>query len=463
MPLTQSSVTRHIDSTGNEIKALLDDDGTYVQAIALVDEDGDQISTQHTIGNGNSLDVNVRSLNGQASDSFGRMRVSQLFPIFETTSRYDIDNSIWTTSTTGTGAIVHSTANAAIQLTTTDTTINNASRLTSLKNFRYQPGKSQLIMQTLSLVNPDDANCVKRWGYFDDDNGIFWGVINGVFGVGIRNNGVDTFVPQTSFNRDKLDGTGDLLLNTDLTKSQIYYISFQFLGVGIVEMGVYCRDGRIIPAHVFQNANLNTYSYMQTALLPIRYEVENTDVPSLAGGINVLCATVNSESGNEPLYTILNSASNAAFITTTSAAEIPILSIQAKDLLNGIKNKTEIVPLSFSLACDTKAAIVRIRRNCNLTGATFSFDLGTQSAVEYDTAATALGAVGGNFSNQLIDTFVINAGQSETIDLANIFSANKQSIGYNNAGFQETLSVTIQRVDTTNTSVLASLTWAEIR
>jgi hypothetical protein len=92
MPLTQSSVTRHIDPSGNEIKALLDDDGTYVQAIAIVDEDGDQVTTQHTIGNGNALDVNIRSLNGQASDSFGRLRVSELFPLLETTSRYDIDD-----------------------------------------------------------------------------------------------------------------------------------------------------------------------------------------------------------------------------------------------------------------------------------------------------------------------------------------------------------------------------------
>lgn len=466
MALTPSSVTRHIDPSGDEIKALLDDDGTYVQAIALVDEDGDQISTQHTIGNGNGLDVNIRTMNGQASDSFGRLKISQMFPIFETTSRYDIDNSIWTTSVTGTGAIAHSVPNASIQLTTTDTTINNASRLTSLKNFRYQPGKSQLIMQTLSLVNPDDANCDKRWGYFDDGNGIFWGVINGVFGVGIRNNGVDTFVPQTSFNRDKLDGTGDLLLDTDLTKSQIYYISFQFLGVGIVEMGIYCRDGRIIPAHVFQNANTFTYSYMQTALLPIRCEVENTGVPSAACGINVLCATVNSEGGNEPLYTVVNSVSNNEFTATNSADEIPILTIRAKSDIGGVRNKVEAVPLTLSLGCEDKAAIVRVRENSTLTNAGYN-SVGNQSSIEYvDKVADATLAFTGLPDGNIVDTFVMNKDQSTVIDLTNQFAANKQSLNYNNADFKESLTITIQRAGgqaATNTSVLSSITWAEIR
>lgn len=460
MALTPSSVTRHIDPSGNEIKALLDDDGTYVQAIALVDEEGDQISTQHTIGNGNSLDVNIRSLNGQASDSFGRLRVSELFPLLETTSRYDIDESIWTTnpanSVTGSGTITHSAPNASIYLSTVNGTATNAARLATLKNFRYQPGKSQLIMQTLSLVNPDEPNCQKRWGYFDDTNGVFWQVKDGVFGVTVRNNGVDTFVPQTSFNRDKLDGTGDLLLDTDLTKSQIYYISFQFLGVGIVEFGIYCRDGRVIPAHVFQNANTFTYSYMQTAVLPLRYEVENTATAASDCGINVLCATVNSDSGRAPIYTIVNSAASNFVSTSGTNDEIPILSIRAKTAINGVRNTTEVVPLSVTFACESKVAVIRIKENCTLVGSSY-VDQGAQSAVEVDTTATS------QSGGKVVDTIIVNAGESEVINLENIFSANKQSITYNNDGLQEHVTITIQRVGNLDCSVLASLTWAEIR
>ena len=463
MPMLQpSQVLRKYDTKpGNNIKTFYDSSSAMVQAMALVDDEGDLISSQHTIGNGNSLDVNIRSLNGQASDSFGRLRVSELFPMLETTSRYDIDETVWTQSTTG-GTISHNIDNATIQLSTVDGTDTNASRLMSLKNFRYQPGKSQLIMQTLSLVNPYETNCQKRWGYFDESNGVFWQVKDGVFGVTIRNNGVDTFVPQASFNRDKLDGTGDLLLNTDLTKSQIYYISFQFLGVGIVEFGIYCRDGRVIPAHVFQNANTFTYSYMQTALLPLRYEVENTSTAAAAAGINVLCATVNSDAGREPLYTSINSIATTDFVSTAgSNQEIPILTIRSKDLIGTVINKVEVVPLLLSIACESKAAIVRIRKNCDLTGGTLPVFVDipdtTQSSIEYDITADVQTA------GKLLATFVISAGQNQNVDLKNIFSANKQSLTYNNIPQQESLTVTIQRTGAQDTSVLSSITWAEIR
>ena len=468
--LQSSQILRQYDSrSGHNIKTFYDSSSAQIQAMVMVDDEGDLISSQHTIGNGNGLDVNIRTLNGQASDSFGRMRVSELYSMFESTSRYDIDDSSWTTlGTDNAGTVAHDPVNATIKLETTAAIDDNAV-LTSIKNFRYQPGKSQLVMQTLSIVNPTEVNCDRRWGYFDGDNGLFWGIIDGVFGVGIRNNGTETFIPQENFNRDKLDGTGDLGLAVDLTKSQIYYISFQFLGVGIVEFGVYCRDGRIIPAHVFQNANSQTYSYMQTALLPLRYECrnDNTVAPVATCGINVLCATVNSESGSEPLYSIVNSISNDDFVDTTDASETPILSIRAKTAISGVRNKVEVVPTQLSIGCENKSVIIRLRENCNLTNSTFSGDIGIQSSIEYDTAATALGAVDlpNLLTNRLVETFVVNAGESEIIDLERIFAANKQSLTYNNANLQESLTITMQKVGSqgTEASVLSSLTWSEIR
>jgi len=110
MPLTDNSVTRHIDPSGDEIKAFLDDDGTYVQAVALVDENGD-LATPN-----NPYKINISQVNGSAGDSFGRLRVSNLYPLFETTSRYDIDKSIWVKNEVLGGSVTHSTADASIQL-----------------------------------------------------------------------------------------------------------------------------------------------------------------------------------------------------------------------------------------------------------------------------------------------------------------------------------------------------------
>lgn len=473
MALSEESVNIRKRGAGHPIKVYLDEDNTLVQGMALVGQSNDKLITnQHSIGNGNGLDVNIRSLNGSASDSFGRMRTSALYPLLETTSRYDIDKSIWVDPNdpgspanykVGGATIAHDSDNSTIKLRTT-TAAGDRALLTSLKNFRYQPGKSQLIMQTLSIENPTEKDCTKRWGYFDDNNGLFWEVrdVNGVatLGVVIRTTDgggtTDNFIPQTSFNRDKLDGTGDLGLQTDLTKSNIYYISFQFLGVGIVEFGVYCRDGRIIPAHVFQNANVNTYSYMQTALLPLRYECVNTATTAGASGINVLCATVNSEGGSSPLHTIVHSADTGAF-ASIAGSEQYILSLRAKDLINTVRNKVEIVPNGLFVAVDTGAAIIRVRLNSTITSPSWITPPDDpNSAAQYDIAGT------GTPDGPIVATYVVNKDQSMELDLARIFGVNTKSITYNNADVQESISITVEKA-AANSDVLASLTWKEIR
>lgn len=456
MPLTDNSVTRHIDPSGDEIKAFLDDDGTYVQAVALVDENGD-LTTPN-----NPYKINISQINGSAGDSFGRLRVSNLYPLFETTSRYDIDNSIWVKDEVLGGSVTHSTADATIQLST-DTQNTSSAKLVTKKNFRYSPGKSQLIMQTLSIVNPTEANCDRRWGYFDDNDGLFFAIEGGVFGVVLRSGTQNTFIPQTSFNRDTLNGNGSSGFSIDLTKANIYQISFQFLGVGIVEFGVYSPSGEFIVAHVFENANQNTYSYMNTAILPLKYECVNTGVAGGNSGINFLCATVNSEGSRESLYTIFESIQTPDFVATTSAAERPILSIQSKALVNTLRNKIEVVPQNLSIAADGKPAIIRIWKNvATLTNSSFTDMSNNQSSIQYDTTATAFTTDANSF---LISSYIVYNGQSEVINLENIFSANKQSITYNNADEAESITITIQRASTAaaETSVLASLSWAEIR
>jgi len=455
MPLTNNSVTRHIDPTGDEIKAFLDDDGSFVQAVAIVDENGNQTATS-----GVPVEVNVSKINGSAGDAFNRLRVSNPYPLFENSSRYDINNTIWHSSTATGGSVTHNTTNAAIQLTTNTQTSASAS-LVTLKNFRYQPGKGHLVQQTLSIVNPSEENSITKWGYFDDNDGLFFSSSGGVFGVVLRDNGTDTFVAQSNFNLDTLDGNGQSGFNIDLSKSNIYQISFQFLGVGVVEFSVYKGDGSTIPFHRFENANTNTYQYMKTALLPVKYEVINTDTTTAGSGINVLCVNVSSEGGFNPLYYIINGRSTSDFVDHGSNYEIPVLSIRSRKNVNGQKNKVEVIPFRMTICCDSKAAIVRLRKNATLTAGVTSFTtVSDNSSMEYNTTATGL--TGG----VELTTYAINKDSSADISLTpTTFDINKQSLSYNNAGQQEMLTATIERVGTgvSDTSVLVAIEWAEVR
>lgn len=442
------STTNRKSRGSNSVVGFNNKDGDYTQAMAVV--------------NGNNEFVDM------TSDSFGRLRTSHLYPMFETNTRYDIDPTLWTTiGTVGGASSTTIDKNEAAIILDAGNVDGEQAALRSLKNFRYQAGKSQLIMQTVSIVNPDVTTCTREWGYYDEDDGIYWVINNGVFGVCLRNRGVSEFVAQSDFNRDKLDGTGPSGFNIDLSKSNIYGISFQYLGVGIARLFVYDEKGSVVTAHVFENANKNVYSYMSTAVLPLSYLCLNTGPVTTAGGMNVLCATVNSEAGSDPVYSIVKSADTGAFITEAVGAEKSILSIQAKDNIENpaasgpVKNKVEVVPKSLSVACEGQAAIVRIRKNSTLASAVF-VSAGDESSVNID--KTDVAAVDG----ELLATYVINKDTSKTIDIfPTIFAANRSSITKNNAGDKESITITIAKATGgsagANTDVLASLTWAEIR
>jgi hypothetical protein len=111
---------------------------------------------------------------------------------------------------------------------------------------------------------------------------------------------VDDPILQSAWNGDKLDGTGASGYTLDPTKSNILFMDLEWLGVGAVRVG-FVIDGKFITAHTFYNANSLTTVYMQTANLPIRYEIEVTS--ALAAGtytLQQICSTCMSEGGYAP-------------------------------------------------------------------------------------------------------------------------------------------------------------------
>jgi hypothetical protein len=83
---------------------------------------------------------------------------------------------------------------------------------------------------------------------------------------------VETRVPQSSFNIDKLDGTGPSGFNLDLSKMQMFYIDYTWYGAGFVRWGVRGTNGDVVYCHKLPNNNVNSEAHMRTGNLPGRYE-----------------------------------------------------------------------------------------------------------------------------------------------------------------------------------------------
>jgi len=89
---------------------------------------------------------------------------------------------------------------------------------------------------------------------------------------------IDNRYIQSSWNIDKMDGTGASLMNIDLTKMQMFYCDFTWYGAGAVRFGFKNNRGEVIYCHRIPNNNVNTEAYMRSGNLVGRYET-NTLAP----------------------------------------------------------------------------------------------------------------------------------------------------------------------------------------
>ena len=250
-------------------------------------------------GQPDSKYTDATSLDSYAIDAFGRFRTSEPFTVFDSKQLFDNQPLFWDDSeTSGSGtSSSHSTNTATTTISVSATTAGTRVRQTKMR-FNYQPGKSQLILLT-GILGTGESGITQRIGLYDDDNGLFFNCEDGTFKITVRTktsgSAVDTDVAQSSFNLDKLDGTGKSGVTLDLTKTNIFLIDYEWLGVGRVRFGVVV-DGIIYYCHQVLNANNLTTVYMSTPNLPLRYEISN-DGTGGASSLEHICSTVISEGG----------------------------------------------------------------------------------------------------------------------------------------------------------------------
>lgn len=315
------------------------------------------------------------------NDAFGRLRISAPFTLFDSQNRYKQNEKFYSNVSSG-GNITYTSSESTVNLNVT-TTSNSFAASESKYVFSYQPGKSLLIMTTF-VMNPSSNGLVQRVGYFGTDNGYFVELNGSVLSIVERSRGTDTKIVQKNWNIDKLDGVGPSKQKLDITKSQIFFIDVEWLGVGSVRAG-FVIDGKIIICHVFHHANILNSTYMTTACLPIRYEIKNTD--SSSGTLKKICSTVVSEGGYNP-KSLIYCVAGPITGTVLSATLIPFCSIRlASGRLDAIVLLKQI---NVAVNTNNDLAQWRLVLNGTLTGATFANSTGGSTNVEIDTAATAI-------------------------------------------------------------------------
>jgi len=325
-----------------------------------------------------------------SQDSFGRLRVSEPLTLFDSSHRFD-DNDLWSTATATGGTAVFNTNQGLVDLNVTAASGSSVTRET-IKVFAYQPGKSLLVLNTF-VMSPAKTGLTQRVGYYGADNGFYLEqagtAVSLVERSVVTGSLVNTPVLQANWNGDKLDGTGASGITLDLTKAQILWADFEWLGVGSVRMG-FIIDGQFIVCHTFHHANIITSTYITTASLPLRYEIFNTAGTTGTSTLKQICSTVISEGGYELRGAQLSAGTSITAPRTFAVAGTyyPIVAIRLKSTrLDAIAIATAVSILGLGNGKNYEWRVV----NGNVTvGGGLWATLAADSSVEYNTTATSV-------------------------------------------------------------------------
>jgi len=380
-------------------------------------------------------------------DAFGRLRVSEPFTLGDYSHVYGEETELLT-KTSGTNSSINFNilkAQAELQVGTgaNDFTIHQ-----SRMYHHYMPGKSQVSLQSFNFSGVRSGTN-KRVGLFDDRNGIFFmqsgdGSLNFVLRSNASGSVNDDIIPQSSWNTDTCNGSGFSQFNLNPTKTQLFWVDYEWLGVGTVRVG-FVNQGRFITAHQFYNSNIKDSVYISNPNLPIRCEIKNYSNTTGVDYMQQICATVFSEGGyNEAGVDF--AARTTGYRNIAAQSTLPVIAIRLKTGYYGQPNRS-VVRLGstefYSASQLCSYDIVRLPSGASLIGGSW-VSAADDSVVEYNINATGYSLSGAN----IVDVGFLPAGGvgvgNTSSSAANIASASTAKRSY--------LS---QNIDSTDSNIFA--------
>lgn len=275
--------------------------------------------------------------------------------------------------------ITHNAGKKCVEMTCPTT---SGALITHTSNF-YHPyvvGDTVLAILSTRLGDSGKANVVRRWGAFDAKDGLFFQVDGTGVGVVHRRtfDGVTTgpVAYQSSWNRDKLDGTGSSGVTLDVTKNNAYWVEYQHIGGGVLKWGVFA-GGEKVTAHEMvmvmdTNALGNPHRPICWAQVNTGTSASTSEMFAYGGSVRSDNTTTNYlEKGDLKTY------SWSGEIPANSTSTTYLFTLRPKLLLdNGDENHSYYSPSAIyvtstdsSLNVDTDVKVeMRIFQKCQMRG-----------------------------------------------------------------------------------------------
>lgn len=419
---TNSFVRVPPDSTG---KRLYTQEHT-VDAVAVqaqVMHMADHANPDQFLAVDNRGSASVRFAEGQpVMSGFGNLKVAEERALGVYESSLDTYESLFSQFASGTGALNYDAQDSSEVLSVGS--LSGASiRITTNRYHYYMPGTSNIYKMTVACGDSGKAGNVRRWGAFDADDGVFFELNGTTLNAVIRNSTsgtvVETRVAQSAWNSDKLNGTGLSGVTLDITKINVWWLDYQWLGAGRVRFGIFAPSGERVVCHEVANAGAFALPYMRTGTLPFSLENTNTGAAGSTSELRHTCCGVYTEGNVLNDYTFWR-FSGGVISKTISAASTHLGSIRLQSTVNGKHNSVQLYPESLNVYCDQPVSLT-VAMDTDVTGGTWNQIPGSVAQANLDgTYAPTLDTV-------FFKTMFFGPGASR-LEVSNWFELNDEGL-----------------------------------
>lgn len=333
--------------------------------------------------------------------------------------RFEYGNSTYDVDMTASGSAVISNANSMATIASGE----GVSRaiITSKHHVTYHPGHEIQVFFT-TIFNPDtDAGSYLRAGIYDDDNGFYVGYHGGDFGIAYRAAGVTTFINQTVFNKDRVDGAfgsyNKSSFNLDKSKLNIYRITYGWLGIAPVSFAVYGgQDRGWVTMHILDVGNSQIVPTTASPSNHIRMEAGRS--ASSGNSVSLSTASWNGASTGGSDEAGIRSFSRKFELAAAANTTTYMGSIRNNATHLTKNNKIPLRLSYFGASTDgTKSVNFELIKNASLTGSGYVDIDSNNSIVAWDISATLSGGTSAmTFPMQKIDTLPMDMS-NQHVDL----------------------------------------------
>lgn len=329
--------------------------------------------------------------------AFGDARTAELSPVFQGSFEYTVDNQTLITQILTEGGTA--TQANAMGVVSTSTTTASTACIQSKQHAKYRSGLGSL-MRFTSLFTAPVAATEQFIGFADETgssaafkNGYMVGYNGTTFGFHRFSNDALITVAQADWD-DPLDGTGASGHTLDQTKISVWFIQFQYLGAGAINLFFEGEEGELHLVHTIRYANLNTVPSVFNPNFFFTMWVANKGTTS---NLIIKCGSysyfIEGYTTHKEVHTPIFATGEQTQGSVT--AEANIVTIRNKTSYASKTNFIDVFMVDMRSSIEANAANnlgnVRLVKNATLGGTPDYNDIETSdSVVEFDIAGTTV-------------------------------------------------------------------------